>query len=77
MRRLLASLDRLRFRLYEATPNGSTKLQAIYQTVDDAADSFEAIVRALDDGDTDEARRLALLGLASLDEHATTLKGLM
>lgn len=74
---LLKKADALRFKVYEATPNGSAKLQAVYQAVDDGADTMEAVIRALDDGDTDEARRLAMLGLRSLNEHAEELKGLM
>lgn len=75
--RLLNWIDAVRFDLWAARPNGSQRLQAIHQCVLDAADSLEAVCRALDDGDTEEAKRLLALAHDSLSDHLNELKGLL
>lgn len=70
-------IDREGFNAWADTPNGSARLQAIYQAVADVDDTLEAINGAIDDGDTDEAQRLIALGSDSLAEHIAELKGLL
>lgn len=75
--RLRQWFDRLRFEWYQATPNGCEELVATYQAIDDAADSMKAALRALEDGDTEEAEKLLVLGIESTHGHIETLKGLL
>lgn len=75
--KIVEIIDTARFKHWESTPNGCAELQAMYEAVDDSADCMESVVRAINDGDYSEARRLALMSLERLNEHAETLKGLM
>lgn len=80
MKRLLAFVDRLRtamFDLWAATPNGNARLVAFHDAVIDADDTLEAVLRALDDGDGDEARRLLGYGRESLKSRIEELKGML
>lgn len=77
MKRLLAWWDRLRYEWWALTPNGARELVANYEAVDDACDTMKAALTALEDGDTDEAQKLLVLGIESTHGHIETLKGLM
>lgn len=72
--------DRARVALYlrrQDVPNGSTKLQALYQALDDADDTLQAASRAIRAGDHSEALHLLALGRSSIADHIEELKGLL
>jgi hypothetical protein len=77
LRAMLQEKDTKAFDAWAETPNGSARLQMIYQAVDDTSDTLLAVGHALVDRDYNEARKLVALGIDSLHEHVTILKGLL
>jgi hypothetical protein len=78
--KLAAWLDRERTARYlrrTDTPNGDTKLVALYQSLDDADDSLADVDRALRDGDIEEARSLIHMGRESIAAHIAELRELL
>lgn len=78
--RLAAWLDTERTARYlrrEDTPNGDTKLQAIYQALDDARDSLAGIHACVRDGHQEEALRLIEIAHDSINEHTAELRELL
>lgn len=70
-------IDREGFNAWADTPNGSARLQAIYQAVADVDDTLDAVRSAVFNDDNDEAMRLIHMGRESLAEHIVELKGLL
>lgn len=80
MKTIIAFIDRVRtamFDLWAATPSGNLRLVAFHDAVVDADDTLEAVIRALDDGHTEEALRLAGYGRESIKAHLDELKGML
>ena len=74
---LVADKDAREFEDWADQPNGSARLQAIYQAVSDCADTMTGAARALDDDDTCEALNLLALGFESTREHMEQLERLL
>ena len=77
IKKAIRQLDQRTFDAWADTPNGSARLQAIYQSVDDMDDSLQGIASAVYDGHQQEALALIQLARASISDHIETLKGLL
>lgn len=77
---LSGAFDRVRaerFLRAEDTPNGSTKLQALLQALEDAEDSLDGIAKAIEEDDNNEALRLIVLAHESITDHIHDLRELL